>query len=205
MIGRFALQQDLGDRADVGGIGCRAERRHRRVVELALDVAIADLGGQLDQDRTGLSRSQVVERAPHQLEHPAGLADLGRPFGDRPEILHGVERGWRKASSDAVAGDQQHRDVVAEHLGNTGKGVLDARPALHREHAGALAVGRAADAVGDPDADALLPAYDRPDAGLGTEIDQGLARIADEMLDPFRLENARDGFGNFHVGILNDR
>jgi hypothetical protein len=146
----------------------------------------------------------MVEGAPHQLEHASGLAHFRRPFGYGPKVLHRVERRRREAAADAVAGNEQYRNVIAEHLRCAGKAVLDPGAALHREHAGALAVAGAADAVGDADPDALLAAHDRPDADLGAGIDERLARIADQVLDPFSLENARDGLGNLHVAVSGD-
>ena len=162
------LDELLGDDADVGGIGRRAHGTRRGVVELALDLAVAHLGRQLDQDRTGFPvRRWWKARRISSNTRPG--SHFRRPFGHRAEVLHRVERGRREAAADAVAGNEQYRNVVAEHLRRAGEAVLDPGPALYREHAGALAVGGAADAVGDAYPDALLAAYDRPDADLGAE------------------------------------
>ena len=195
------LEQQLGDGTDVGRIGRRADALWRRVLELARHLAVADLRRQLDQHRSGLAGAEVVERAPHQLDGTARLADFRGPLHHWPEILHRIERRRREAAADAVAGDQQNRHVIAEHLGRAGKRVLDAGPALHRKHAGPLTIGRATDAVGDSDTHPFLPTNDRPDADLGAEIDQRLTRVANQVLDALFLEDARNRLGNLHVTI----
>ena len=75
------------------------------------------------------------------------------------------------ASTDSLAGDEQHRNVVTKDLRNAGESVFDTGPTLHRKHANAFAVGRPADAVRDPGPYALLTADDRPDADCGARID----------------------------------
>ena len=207
MTGLFRLEKEFDDGFHVAGIGRRAQRLWRRIGELADDLAATDLGRQFDQHGTRLPRPQIVKRPAHQFENAAGFADLRRPFGHGAKILHRIE-GWRrKTPADAIAGNEQHRDIVAEDLGGAGKRVLDAGSALHRKHAGALAVGRAADAVGNADADALLTAHDRRDADRGAGVDQCLARIANEMFYSLGLKNTCDSLGNFHVatpsGVIN--
>src|SRR5262249_25033989 len=98
-------------------------------------------------------------------------------------------------------GNHQHRHVLGVGLGDAGKGVLDAGAGLRREHAVAPAALDAAVAVGHADADALLPAQDRPDVERGAGLDQRIARIAGEKLRALALENLGNDFGAVHAFI----
>ena len=113
----------------------------------------------------------------------------------------GSNDGGVKLRPTRSPGNQQDRNVVAENLRGTWKRVLDARSALHREHAGALAVGRSADAVGDANAYTFLAANNRSDSDLGAGIDERLAGITNQMFDALFLEDARNGIGDFHLVI----
>jgi hypothetical protein len=86
-----------------------------------------------------------------------------RPLGDgavdvggaeyRPQILPRQRQPRR---------DQQHRHVLGIGLRDAWERVLDAGAGLRREHAVHLGALDAAIAVRQADADALLPAQDRP-------------------------------------------
>ncbi len=84
------------------------------------------------------------------------------------------------------------RHVLGKGLRDAGEGILDAGPGLGGEHAVALAAFDARIAVGDADADALLPAENRTNIERGARLDQGIARIAGEKLGSLALED----FGN---------
>ena len=61
-----------------------------------------------------------------------------------------------------------------------------------------------ADRVAHVQPDALLAHHDRADIGLGRGLDDRVDRIADQELDPLRLQDMGDGVGDFHRGLLRD-
>src|SRR6185295_7096775 len=87
-----------------------------------------------------------------------------------------------------ATGDDEQRHVLGVGLGDARIGVLDARSGLGREHAVLPAALDAAVAVGETDADALLPAQDRPDAERRAGLDDLVARIAGQKLRALALE-----------------
>ena len=56
-------------------------------------------------------------------------------------------------------------------------------------------------AVGDADADALLPAQDRPDVDRGAGLDQRVARIAGQKFRALALEDFGNDSGAVHVRL----
>ncbi len=97
--------------------------------------------------------------AAHQVGQLLHVVRQRRPFGDRP-IDVGSAKHWTHVlpRQRDTAGDDKHRHVLRIRLGDAGECVLDAGTGLGAEHAVALAALDAAIAVGNADADALLPA-----------------------------------------------
>ena len=199
---RRRFQQHFSDRLYVRGIRPLAIAPLRRVVEGAR-LGLHHVSRDLDQNRARLAVPHEMEGAPHELKDARTLIDARRPLGDGAEALDGVE-GRRRIGAVEIgpARQQQHRHVVAIDLSRAGKGVFDAGAALHRKDAGLRAVGRAADPVGNADADTLLPADHGFESRGDARIDQELPGIAHEILHPFGHEHARDRFGDFHANPL---
>ena len=80
---------------------------------------------------------------------------------------------------------------VGEGLSDATEGVFGAGAALHGEDADLLAVLDAAEAVGDVDAGALLPAHDGAYAFEGGLVYEGLRGEAGHPLDAFGLQDFR--------------
>src|SRR5579875_592545 len=195
----FGCQQQLGHGTHLSRIGAGAQWLDRSVIELALQLCFAYVAGQLQQHRPRLARAQLLKRAAHQFAHSARLIEFGGELGDVREIVHRGERRWGVAPARRLPRRQdQYRHVIGEELSYSGKGVFHPRSPLHRKYADTRAVGRAADAVGDPRAHPFLAADDRADSHFGAGVDQQLARITDQELNPLRLEYPCDRFGNFH-------
>ena len=129
------------------------------VVEIAGQILVPHVAGDLQQHGARLAAAQVVEGAAHELGHALGVVYLGKPLGDAAVVVGGVEAGRSEGAGGwLAAGDEQNGHVVRERLGGAGEGVLGAGALLHGEDAETLAAAGAAESVGDGHADALLPA-----------------------------------------------
>ena len=87
-------------------------------------------------------------------------------------------------------GQDQHWDGIRVGRSHAREGIFCARAILHGKHANPLTVGNARKAVGDADADALLPAQNGPDPNSRCRIDQRCGRVGAEKLYPFALQNS---------------
>jgi len=96
-----------------------------------------------------------------------------------------------------AAGNDKERHVLGIGLCDAGEGILDAGSRLRGEHAVLLAALDAGIAVGNADADALLPAEDRADVDGGARFDDRIARITRQEIGLLALEN----FGNDRSAI----
>ena len=193
-------EQHLHGLLDRVGIGRHALHRHRRVVELALEFGLGHLVGNFDQHRAGLAGAHGVIGAPHQVGQFLRRMRQRRPLGDRAIHVGGAEhRPHVLPGERQAAGDDQQRHVLGIGLRDAGKRVLDAGAGLRREYAVALAALDAAVAVGKSDADALLPAQDRPDAQRRARLDDGVARIAGEEFGALALEDFGNDLRAVHV------
>src|SRR5262249_25639944 len=122
-----------------------------------------------------------------------------RPLGDRP-----VDVGSAEDRPDILSGQRQpgrndqERDVLRKGLGDAGKGIRDAGSSLGGEYAVALTVLDTGIAVGQADADALLPAQNRTDVERGAGLDQRVAGIAREEFRSLAPEDFGDDGGAVH-------
>ncbi len=131
--------------------------------------------------------------APHQVRQFLHVMRQRRPLGHRAIDVGGAEhRPHILPRQRQPAGDDKQRHVLGIGLRDAGKGIFDARSGLGGEHAILLAALDARIAVGDADADALLPAQDRADVDCRAGLDHRIARIAGEEFGALALEN----FGN---------
>ena len=138
--------------------------------------------------------------APHQVGQFLRRVRQRRPFGDRAINVSGAEhRPHVLPRERQAAGDDQHRHILCIGLGDAGECVLDAGPACAREHAVPLATLDAGIAVGEADADALLPAQDRADVERRARLDDRVARIAGEELRALALEDFGDDLRAVHA------
>ena len=87
-----------------------------------------------------------------------------------------------------TCGNDEKGDVLGKGLRHAREGVLDAGARLRSEDAVALAALDAGIAVRQADADALLPAQNRPDVERRAGLDQGVAGIARKKLGPLAPE-----------------
>ena len=180
-------------------IGRHALDRDRPVVELALELGLRHLVGNLDQHRPGLARAHGVIGAAHQIGQLLRAVRERRPLGHRAVGVGGAEhRPEILPRQRQAAGDDQQRHVLGVGLGDARIGVLDAGAGLGREHAVLLAALDAAVAVGETDADALLPAQDRPDAERRARLDDLVARIAGQEFRALALEDLGNDCGPVH-------
>jgi hypothetical protein len=192
-------QQHLGGFPDGVGIRRGALHRHRHVIERALVFGGENLVGHLDQDGTGLAAAHGLIGAPQQVRQFLRRVRQRRPFGHRPKNLGGAEcRPHILPGQRHAAGNDQKRDVLGKRLRHPGKGVLDAGPHLGGEDAVALAALDPGKAIGDADADALLPAQDRPDIKCRAGLDHRVTWIARQEFGAFALEDFGDNFGSVH-------
>ncbi len=181
------------------GIGRAAQHRHRHVIELALEAGFEHLVGNLEQHRAALAAAHGVEGAAHQLRQLPHRMGHGGPFGDRTVDVGGPEGRPDVLPLGRKAGrNDQHRHVLGIGLGDARERVLDAGTVLGREHAVLPAAPDARIAVRHADADALLPAEDRPDVELRTGLDQRIARIARQKGGSLALEDLGDDVGTVH-------
>ncbi len=181
------------------GSGAHARVRHRLVIELALERLLEHLDRHLDQHRAALAGAHGVIGAAEQVRQLGGRMGHGGPFGDRAERLGGAEGRPLVLPLERIAGrNHQQRHILAEGLGDAGKGILDAGALLDGEHAVLLAAADAREAVGDADADALLAAQDGADIELGAGVDHRITRIAGEEFRPLALEDLGDDVGTIH-------
>src|SRR5260221_9085581 len=90
---------------------------------------------------------------------------------------------------------------MAVGLRYAAKAVLGAGAVLHDENADLVARGHLGDGVAHMQPDALLPHHDRADVGLGRALDDRVDRVADQELDPLRLQDMGDRIGDFHRGL----
>src|SRR6266545_6499803 len=100
---------------------------------------------------------EVAEGPPHYLRHLIGESDFFRPFRHWRVGLHRAKKMKNLRRVARVADRQQenwHRIRISR--ADAGECVLGARTSLHGENTDALAIGDACEAVGDPDAYALL-------------------------------------------------
>ena len=187
-------------RLDEVGIRRGAQDRHWHIVERACEFRLEDLVGNFQQDRAALAAAHGVKGAAHQVRELLHVVRHGGPLGDtavdfrgpegRPDILPLGRKSGR---------DDQHRHILGIGLRHARKRVLDAGPVLGRKHAVLPAAPNARIAIRHADADAFLPAQDRPDVELGTGFDQRIARIAGEERGSLALENFRDDIGTIHL------
>ena len=102
-------------------------------------------------------------------------------------------------------GEQEDGRIVGKGLGRSGEGILATGALLHREDSEALAVGDAAEPVGDGHADALLSANNRADAGLCRGVDHRLGRVYREELGSLPLEDLCDCVCSLHIRLRSCR
>ncbi len=93
---------------------------------------------------------------------------------------------------------QENGNRIRVRSCDAGKSILGARSGLHGKHADAFAIRHAGEAVGDADADALLPADYRPNPGRSRGFDQRISWITGEELHAFAFENLGDHVHDFH-------
>ena len=182
------------------GSGAGALHRHRLVNQLALELGLGDFVRHFDQHRAGFAGAHRLIGAPHQVGQFLHVVRQRRPFGHRPIDGGGAEgRAHILLGQRHAAGHDQQRHVLGVGLGDARERVLDAGPGLGGEHAVLLAALDARIAVGDADADALLPAQDRADVDRRARLDHLIARITGEKFGAFALENFGNDFGAIHV------
>jgi hypothetical protein len=137
--------------------------------------------------------------AAHQIRQFLDRMRQRRPLGDRPIDIGGAEGRPQMLPCQRQSGwNDQQRHVFGIGLGNAGKGVLNARPGLRREHTVACRRLRSAEAVGHADADPLLPAQDRAECRCGARFDQRIARVAGEEFRALALEDFGNELGAVH-------
>jgi hypothetical protein len=140
-----------------------------------------------------------VVRAPHQVGQFLHRMRQRRPLGDWAVDVGGAEhRPHILPRERQRARNHEQRHVLGEGLGDARERVLDAGAGLRGEHAVAPAALDARVAVRDADADALLPAQDRPYVELGARLDQRVARIAGENLGPLAPEDLGNDLRTVH-------
>ena len=181
-------------------------RRHglvpkdRRVVQLARKLLRPDVARGLKEHGAALARPKLVEGAAHEFGDALDHVDLCAPLGDVRVVVVGAEvRLDECLGLELASGKQQDGRVVRKGLGRSRKGVLAPGALLHGEHPQPLAVGDAAEPVGDCHADALLAAYDRADARLRRRVNHRLGRIDRQEFRPLAPEDLRDCVCSLHV------
>ena len=200
MLGR---QQHLDGFLDRRRIGRGALHRHRPVIERAFELRLEHLVRHFDQHRAGLAGAHRLIGAAHQVGQFLHVMRQRRPLGDRAVDVGGAEyRAHVLARQRQAAGDDEQGNVLRIGLGDAGEGILDAGSGLGGKHAVALAALDAAEAVGDADADALLPAQNRADVDRRAGLDHRVARIAGQKFGALALENVGNDFGAVHVRSL---
>ncbi|MGB7039627.1 MAG: beta-propeller fold lactonase family protein [Xanthobacteraceae bacterium] len=153
--------------------------------------------------RHGLSFINVRFPKRGTLRRDAKAMRQRRPFRHRSKNVGGAEN-WlhilrleRKAASD-----NQQRDILRKDLRNARESVLDAGPCLGREHAVAFAAFDARIAVGDTDANTLLPTQYRSNVQRRTCFDQRIAWIAGEKLRTVAFKNFGNNCGAVHLRLF---
>ena len=175
MLGR---EQHVGGFLDRRRIGRGALHRNRLVIERAFEFGVRDFVRHFDQHRAGFAGAHGVVGAPHQVRQFPHVMRQRRPLGHRAIDVGGAkDRTHILPRQRQASGKDEKRHVLGKGLRDPGKGVLDARPGLGGEHAVSLAALDARIAVGNADADALLPAQDRADVDCRTGFDHRIARI----------------------------
>ncbi len=161
-----------------------------------------DIARNLDHDRAWPAILQSAEGPAHRRCRGFRDHDLLDLFGDRGVGAAGSKGGKHLR---LVAGmrkrQEQDRDAVGEGRGDSGKGVLGPGTILHHENAGRLAVGNAGEAVGHVNADPLLTADDRADAGGDGILDQRRRWKAEEGRNSLPLEDFNDGICASHSDV----
>ena len=184
---------------DQVGIGRGAQNRHRHIIEALLEFCAEHLVGHLEQDRAALAAAHGVEGAAHQVGKLLDRMRHGGPFGDTAVDVGGPEGRADILPLGREAGrNDQHRHVLGKGLRDAREGVLDAGAVLRGEHPVPHPAADARIAVRHADADALLPAEDRPYVDLGACLDQGIARIAGQEGRALAPENLGDDVGAVH-------
>ena len=97
-----------------------------------------------------------------------------------------------------LARQQQDRAAIAVGLRDGREGGLRPRPVLRDARQQALAVGRAREAVGDVDRDALGARDDRPHARERGGVEQAVLGEADDVLGALALQQLDDPVGDQH-------
>jgi hypothetical protein len=184
-------------------VGCRALHGHRLVVELALELGVKHLIGNLDHHRAGLAGAHGVVGAAHQVRQFLHIVRERRPLGHRLVDLGSAEHRVQVLPRQRKSrGDDEKRHVLGVGLRDPGERILDARTGLRGEHAVLLAALDAAVAVGEAHADALLPAQDGADVERRTRLDDRIARIAGEKIGALALEDLSDDLRAVHGTVL---
>ena len=202
--GSTRLHQHARRRRDVARIAGRAGGLHRPVLQRHLigDLGDGHVGGDLDHDRSGPAHLQEIEGPAHDLRDLLGLVQRLHPLGDRGVRARRAEER-EDLGAIALVAERQHEDRhrIGVRRGDAREGVLGAGSVLHREHAEAPAVGDPAEAVGDADADALLAAEHRSDAGGGRGVDDRCRRIRAQELHALALHDLGDRVDDFHRSL----
>ncbi len=154
---------------------------------------------QLDQRRPGPAVSHRVKRAADlprcQLDPVDGKRELSDFFvaPDGGEIRLDVI-----AAQACTTWEKDDGNSLAPGLGDTAVRVLDARPALRREHADMVARRLSTETVGGVDTASFLPEHDGPDANLGDRLDERVCRKARHPGHALGLQAARDQIKTVH-------
>ena len=197
---RLRRDQEARRLVDVVRVAGRAGAANGAVIDLvAGELGGHHIGRHLDHDRAGAAVFQRIEGAPHRrhsvLRHVDRL-DLLRDAGVGARRIEQREHLRRLARM--AERQEQDRGRVGIGRGDAGKGILGARPVLHREDAGRIAVRDAGAAVGHVDADPLLAADHRPHPGVDGGLDDRRRRKAEQRRDALALQDLGDRVHDQH-------
>ncbi len=195
----LGLDQDLGRRLDRLGIGGEAGAQHRLIDQGLGDLLVHDVPGDLDQRRARAAIPELGEGAAQDVGGLGRQVDRLGELGDAGHLDGGVVVvGHMGEAARITLGQHQHRHGLRIGLGDAAIGVLGARPVLHGEDAHLFAAGHARIGVGHVQAGALLTDDDGADVGLGRRLEDCVARIAEQHIHAFALQDLRNRRRHLH-------
>ena len=106
-------------------------------------------------------------------------------------------------SPGVASGHHQNRNGLTVRLGNAAKGVFSARAMLHDKDPNIIAARKPAHCICHVQADSFLPDNNGSDVCLGSGLDNGVNRIANNKFDAFLFQNSRDGLCYLHTDSFN--
>ena len=180
------LGDEIGELGHLRGAGRGLDRpRRRRVGDR--DPLDQHVLGERDHHRAGTAAGRDMEGARHDLRHPRGIIDLGRPLGHGAEhgaVIELLERLALAHLARHLADEHDHRRGILLRDVDAGRGVGGARSAGDEADAGAP--GHLADRFRHHRCAALVAAYGDGDVAVVKRIEHGeiaFARHAEGVPD----------------------